>query len=69
MPFKRIELSPGWCLGVLALVACSAHAQEQPKPLPAMQPLPAVATLPTGARRCCEPTPWWARVFGREVPR
>jgi hypothetical protein len=48
MPFKRIELSPGWCLGVLALVACSAHAQEQPKPLPAMQPLPAVATLPTG---------------------
>jgi hypothetical protein len=39
MPFNRIELSPGWCLGVLALVACSAHAQEQPKPLPAVQTL------------------------------
>jgi hypothetical protein len=39
MPFMRTELSPGWCLGVLALVACSAHAQEQPKPLPAVQTL------------------------------
>lgn len=39
MPFNRTELSPGWCLGVLALVACSAHAQEQPKPLPAVQTL------------------------------
>ncbi|HZA99359.1 MAG TPA: hypothetical protein VE399_11305 [Gemmatimonadales bacterium] len=39
MPFIRTELSPGWCLGVLALVACSAHAQEQPKPLPAVQAL------------------------------
>ena len=39
MTFMRTELSPGWCLGVLALVACSAHAQEQPKPLPAVQTL------------------------------
>lgn len=39
MPFNRTELSPGWCLGVLALVACSAHAQEQPKPLPQVQTL------------------------------
>ena len=39
MPFNRTELSPGWCLGVLALVACSAHAQEEPKPLPAVQTL------------------------------
>lgn len=43
MPFNRTELSPGWCLGVLALVACSAHAQDQPKPLPAVQ------TLATGS--------------------
>jgi hypothetical protein len=39
MPFNRTESSPGWCLGVLALVACSAHAQDQPKPLPAVQTL------------------------------
>ena len=39
----RTKLSPGWCLGVLALVACSAHAQDQPKPHPAVQ------TLATGA--------------------
>jgi hypothetical protein len=48
MPFKRIVRSPGWCLGLLGLVACSAHAQEQSKPLPPVQPLPAVPTLPTG---------------------
>jgi hypothetical protein len=47
MPLNRIELSPGWCLGLLALVACSAHAQEQSKPVPAVEPLPAVAILPT----------------------
>ena len=44
MPFNRIELSPGWCLGLLALVACSAQAQEQSKPI---EPLPAVPILPT----------------------
>lgn len=39
MPFKRIELSPAWCLGVWALAACSAHAQDPTKPLPAVQTL------------------------------
>jgi hypothetical protein len=39
MPFKRIELSPGWCLCLLTLLACSANAQDSPKPLPAVQTL------------------------------
>ena len=43
MPRITTELSPRWCLAVLTLVACSAHAQEQPKPLPAVQTL---ATAP-----------------------
>jgi hypothetical protein len=41
MPFNRTNLSPAWCIGAVALLACSAHAQEKAKPLP---PVPTLAT-------------------------
>jgi hypothetical protein len=43
MPFITQRFSPALCAGALALVACSLHAQNEPKQLP---PVP---TLPTGA--------------------
>ena len=41
MPLNRTRVSPGRCLGTLALLACSAHAQDPAKPLP---PIPTLAT-------------------------
>jgi len=43
MPDITRKLSSALCVGALALVACSLHAQNEPKPLP---PVP---TLPTGS--------------------
>ncbi|HYF38813.1 MAG TPA: hypothetical protein VD930_03915 [Gemmatimonadales bacterium] len=43
MPNYRTELSPAWCVGILALLACSANAQDPPKTLPAVQTLSAGA--------------------------
>ena len=43
MPFYRANLSPAWSLAALALLACSAQAQNQSKPAPAVQTL---ATAP-----------------------
>jgi hypothetical protein len=43
MPITTQKLSPALCVGVLALLACGAQAQEQPKPLPPVQTL---ATAP-----------------------